>query len=98
MRFKNAIYRLRHAMGTESVTLIEEEYRFNRTLDYDYDVENFLQEIALRPRDERSIDKNAPIYSMQWQYIKDLILPKVDYDWVLIQTGKPPSKISLQLH
>lgn len=84
VRFKNAIYRLRHALGTESVTLNEDEYRFNRTLDYDYDVENFLQEISLA---QSSSDRSVAIthLSNAVTLYKGPYLPKVDYDWVLIQ-------------
>jgi len=84
VRFKNAIYRLRHALGTESVTLIEEGYRFNRTLDYDYDVENFLQEISLaQDSNERSTKMTHLLNAMA--IYKGPYLPKMDYDWVLIQ-------------
>ena len=72
-------------MGTESVALIEEEYRFNRTLDYDYDVENFLQEICTCSRDERPIDRQMPHLLNAMAIYKGPYLPKMDYDWVLIQ-------------
>jgi len=84
LRFKNSIYRVRHALGTESVTLVDEAYRFNRTLDYDYDVEDFLQEISTaQATDEQSVKiqhfKNAlTLY-------KGPYLPKIDYEWVLVQ-------------
>jgi two-component SAPR family response regulator/Flp pilus assembly protein TadD len=84
LRFKNSIYRVRHALGTESVTLADEVYRFNRTLDYDYDVEDFLQEISsAQSTDDQSVKiqhlKNAlALY-------KGPYLPKMDYEWALVQ-------------
>ncbi len=82
VRFKNDIYRLRHALGAESVTHADEEYHFNRTLDYDYDVDNFLQEINLAGA---ANDKEVKI-----QHLRNVLstyrgpyLPKIDYHWVL---------------
>ncbi len=84
VRFKNAIYRLRHALGVESVTLVDTGYRFNRTLDYDYDVEDFLQEISLA---QASPDLALKVthFSNAVALYKGPYLPKVDYDWALVQ-------------
>ena len=84
VRFKNDIYRLRHALGTESVTHVDEEYHFNRTMDYDYDVENFLQEINLA---SATNDREVKIQHLRnvLAIYKGAYLPKVDYQWVLSQ-------------
>jgi DNA-binding SARP family transcriptional activator len=47
-RFRNLIYRLRHAVGSDAVVLgSDETYRFNTNLDYEYDVETFERELTL---------------------------------------------------
>ena len=42
LRFKNAIYRMRHAIGSEAVLFQDNFYQFNRSIDFEYDVQNFL--------------------------------------------------------
>jgi two-component SAPR family response regulator len=84
LRFKNSIYRVRHALGSESVALVDETYRFNRTLDYDYDVENFLQEISSAHSTDDQVLKIQNFKNALTLY-KGPYLPKIDYEWVLVQ-------------
>ena len=56
LRFKNAIYRMRHAIGSEVVHFQDNYYQFNRSIDYEYDVQSFLN-ASNSARDEKKLDK-----------------------------------------
>lgn len=84
VRFKNSIYRLRHALGSESISFIDEYYRFNRILDYDYDVESFSQELVFA---QNASEVNEKINHLRQaiSHYRGAYLPSIDYEWALIQ-------------
>ncbi len=84
VRFKNSIYRLRHALGSESINYEDDNYRFNRTLEYDYDVEVFLHELALAQNSDQ-LDARITHYRQAANHYKGPYLPKIDYEWAIVQ-------------
>lgn len=82
MRFKINIYRLRHALGQEAVLFEDDHYRFNRALDYEYDVETFesclAQASASQDVQERITHYQTAVELVQGPYLADM-----DADWAL---------------
>jgi len=84
VRFKNSIYRLRHALGSESINFADDNYQFNRSLEYDYDVENFMHELDLASNVD-VIDERIHHLRLAVGHYRGAYLPKLDYEWVVIQ-------------
>ncbi|MEJ2600054.1 MAG: bacterial transcriptional activator domain-containing protein, partial [Anaerolineales bacterium] len=58
LQFKNAIYRMRHALGQDVILFENDLYRFNLNLDYEYDVETFATRLR---QAENSQDRQQKI-------------------------------------
>jgi LuxR family maltose regulon positive regulatory protein len=82
LRFKNTVYRLRRAIGRETISFDDEIYRFNRSLDYEYDVETFLNELR---RSEQAVTPEGRIrhYQAAVNTYKGDYLPGVGETWVI---------------
>jgi ATP/maltotriose-dependent transcriptional regulator MalT/two-component SAPR family response regulator len=61
-RFKNEIFRLRHAVGRETIIFEDEYYRFNHAMDFEYDVEAFDSHIT---RAYKTTDINLRLEHLQ---------------------------------
>lgn len=84
LRFKNTIYRLRHALGKDVVMFSDETYFFNRALDYDEDIETFLREVN---QAETAVNPEQKIahYLAVVKIYKGIYLPDLDGTWVLME-------------
>jgi ATP/maltotriose-dependent transcriptional regulator MalT/DNA-binding SARP family transcriptional activator len=85
--FKNAVYRVRHAIGKESILLDNDRYRFNTDLDYQFDVSAFQKEVAAIKKAfhwSNQLDhyqKAAALY-------RGIYLPHLDMAWIAIEREK----------
>ena len=81
-----AYHRLRQALGQEVVLFDEDCYRFNRELDYAYDVESFQAKLADTEPDPVSQVAN---YDAAIQLYKGPYLPEADAEWAWWQRESP---------
>jgi two-component SAPR family response regulator len=80
-RFKDEIYRLRRAVGRNVVVLDEEYYRFNRALDYEYDVDAFESYLA-RAHKTKDTAKRIEWFQKAVDLVQGPFLSEVDALWV----------------
>lgn len=80
LKFKNAIYRLRQALGQEAVLFDEDLYQFNRASDYEYDVEIFLGKLA-QAQAAADIDEQIAAYRAALSVYQGPFLPETEAEW-----------------
>jgi ATP/maltotriose-dependent transcriptional regulator MalT len=81
LRFKNQLYRLRHALGQSIILFENNNYRFNRLLDYDYDVESFEASLA-RARSTAAIPEKIAHLQRAVSLKRGVYLQDVDASWI----------------
>ena len=80
LRFKNAIYRLRHAVGNDMVVFQDNYYLFNRALDYEYDVQSFTTNLE-HAENEKHLDKKISFLQSAVASYGGPYLADVTVDW-----------------
>ena len=89
LRFKQTVYRLRRVLGQDVVLLDQDRYRFNRALDYEYDVEVFWEKLAqaqaTTERAERAAAYRAAVDLYAGSYLPDVDGTWIYSEWVRLQ-------------
>jgi two-component SAPR family response regulator len=83
-RFKHGIYWLRRAVGRNAIIFEDEYYRFNREMDYEYDVEAFESYLNRVYQTEELIERIG-LYRKAMELVEGPYLADLDADWVLIE-------------
>jgi LuxR family maltose regulon positive regulatory protein len=87
LRFKNAIYRMRHAVGSEAVLFQDNFYQFNRTIDYEYDVQSFIAAYN-HAKDEKNPAKKKSDLITAINLYSGPYLPDINEIWVVADRQK----------
>jgi DNA-binding SARP family transcriptional activator len=83
LRFKNTIYRVRRAVGADAITFVDDYYRFNRSIDYEYDAEEFMNELNAANATNSQADQIKHLKAAISNY-HGVFLPKLDMEWTLV--------------
>jgi two-component SAPR family response regulator len=81
MRFKNEIYRLRRAVGQETVLFDGEMYYFNGAVDHEYDVEDFEAYLARAKTSRRAVEQ-IDFYERAVGLVRGKYLQDIGGSWV----------------
>jgi len=82
LRFKNAIYRMRHAIGSDVVVFKDDVYQFDRYIDYEYDAQNFIS-LTNQARVETDARRKIDTLKKAVEIYRGDYLPEIDEHWVL---------------
>ena len=80
LRFKNDIYRLRHALGQEIILFEDNLYRFNTDLDFESDIDQFESELVLA-RSTLDISQQVEHFQNAVDLVHGSYLEDIHADW-----------------
>jgi len=80
MRFKTSLYRLRHAVGQNTILFEGERYRFNYDIDYEYDLETY-KEIVEKVRETKNSADKIALLQVAADIVKGPYLADIDMEW-----------------
>ncbi len=81
MRFKNDIYRLRRAVGSEIILFENDLYSFNRSCDYEYDVEAF-ESLLFQSKITKDTNLQIELLQRAVKLVNGNFLEDIDATWV----------------
>jgi LuxR family maltose regulon positive regulatory protein len=82
LQFKNAIYRMRFALGQDVVEFENDRYRFNHNLDYEYDVETFTSYLH-KAEGSRDAEQRIKLQEQAAAIYRHPYLEDVEGSWVI---------------
>lgn len=87
LRFKNLIYRLRHAAGKDVILFEDETYFFNHALDYEADFEQFNRE-ALLAKSSSTSEEQIEHYKNVVEMYNGEFLPEIIDEWAAVERAR----------
>jgi LuxR family maltose regulon positive regulatory protein len=81
--FHATVYRVRRAVGRDCILYDNERYRFNRTLSYRYDVEEFESSVAQAQQLDSQSDAAAECYRQALTLYRGEYLEDIYSDWAM---------------
>jgi two-component SAPR family response regulator len=82
LRYKNTLYRLRRAVGRQTILLQDDYYQFNWSLDYEYDVETFTTSIE-RSQKAKEIREKTHYLKTAIEHYKGEYLSEIEEIWAI---------------
>jgi two-component SAPR family response regulator/Flp pilus assembly protein TadD len=82
LRFKNEIYRLRRAVGQDTILFDGESYQFNRAIDHEYDIEAFDAYLAIA-KNLITADEQLDFYQKAVDLVNGQFLEDIGSTWAV---------------